>query len=443
MQTEADAIALFGAGSELHRMVRAFLKINKSTSLYAAPVHESSGSKATLAITITGPATGNGTVRCFVGADPIDTGFVNGDSATTIAANMATNINANANLGVTANASVGVLTLTAKQKGLRGNWLRGSAIVLNGSGVTSDTVSQVFFTGGTTADSNTNVLNFLATNGLRYYYQVSAAEDATQFGALATQINTLAAPIVGLRQRCVAGSVDTLSNAITIATGINSARAECVWMQNSDVPPAELATIVTAVYSLFEATPLSAANGVNFDGFGNDAKSGEFWSVPAPIVGTAASRTSIKSALNNGLTPLQVQKAGRTSLVKRVTTRSLNGAVNDYRIADAGKVTICDYFADDLYNILTLQFGRKLIGNDPAQGQPSPAPGVITPSLVRPTIVNLINFYANLGLIDGPSVIKGLVVQRESAPTSRMTARVPLFTNDPLHQFGIAIDQVA
>src|SRR5690242_13177026 len=35
MTSESDAIALFGQGSELHRMIKRFMVVNKSTPLYA------------------------------------------------------------------------------------------------------------------------------------------------------------------------------------------------------------------------------------------------------------------------------------------------------------------------------------------------------------------------------------------------------------------------
>ncbi len=443
MQSANDAITLFGAGSELARMVAQFLSVNKTTSLYCAPVKQSTGAQATFAIVITGPATSGGTVRVFTPDGPVDTGFNSGDTATVIAGNMATNINGQSNLPFTATAVTGTLTLTAKQNGLRGNWLRASAIVLNGTGVTATQGKQAFFTGGTVADTNTNVLNFLATNGQRYYYQVSAAEDATQFGALSSQINTLAQPAVGLRQRCIAASVDTLSNVDTIAVGLNNARAEIAWLQNCDKPPSELAANVSAVYTLMETYPLSANQSVNFDFFGNDSVSSQFWNIKAPLDGTAPSATTVNTALLNGVTPINVQRGGRTALVKRVTTRSLNGAVNDYRIADAGKVSICDYFSDDLFSILVQQYARKVIGNDPPQGQPYPAAGVVTPSMVRGTCINLINQYSNNGLINGPSVLAGLQVSRGFNPTTRMNILVQLFTADPLHQFGVLVNQVA
>lgn len=449
MSSVQDAITLFGAGSPAQRMVAAFFAVNPNTPLYVAPVKAATGGAAsTLVITLGGPATLSGTIRCnIVGDNPVDTGFLAGDTATQVAANMAININSQTSLPVTAAAASGVLTLTAKVVGARSNWLRGSARLLSGAGITSDKARQQFFTGGTGNDSYTNVLNFLATTGIRYYYYITEAGcdsvDSTQFLAVKAQIDTLSQPTIGLRQRCVGGSSDTLANTESATTSVNDARAECIWLQNSDTVPSELAANTVAVYSLFETPPLSS-QGVNFDGFGNDPGSAPFWNaVSAPLDGSAPSQASIKSAVLSGVTPLKVQQGGRTSIVKRLTTHFLNGAVNDYRITDSGKVTICDFFGDDLINLLVLRYPRKLIANDPAQGQPPASSNVCTPSQVRNTVIELINTYASANLIDGPAVINSLVVQRETSPTSRIGIRVPLFTNDPLHTFGISVDQVS
>lgn len=449
MNTVQDAIGLFGAGSPAMRMVNAFMKVNPNTPLFVAPVKAANGgAAATQSIVVGGPATASGTIRCnIVGDPPVDTAFLSGDTATVIAANMAANINAQVNLPVTATATTGTLLLTAKVVGQRSNWLRGSARVLNGAGVTSSIVKPSFFTGGAGSDSYTNVLNFLATNGQLYYYFITEAGcdsvDTTQFEAVHTQLDTLAQPTIGLRQRLVGGSVDSEANTLAVTTSVNDARAEAVWLQNSDTVPSELAANAVAAYTLFDAPPLSAA-GVNFDGFGNDAVSAAFWNaVAAPLDGSAPSSSAIQSAVNSGITALRVEPGGRTSIVKRITTRFLNGSVNDFRITDAGKVTICDYLGNDLINLLVNRFPRKLIGNDPQPGQSPPGPNTVTPAMVENVVVEVLSQYASAGLIDGPASISGLVVQRELSPTSRISIRIPLFTSDPLHTIGVSVDQVS
>ena len=445
MQTEADVIGLFGAGSELHRMWRAFVRVNKTTTVRAIAVTENAGgTAASVSTVLTVPATGSGNIRIVVHDEVVDVGVQSGDALDTIGANMVTAVNLMAHWGVVAsyNVATDTFTLAAKQKGPRGNDIRFQIIPSNGigtqfsAGVTVDSP----LASGATPDTNATALQTLSTG--HYYYIVSAAGDATQLGALVSQVNVLAAPISGNRQRVIAASSGTLNATTTIATGRNAARAEIAWLEKSPLEPPVLAANHAAVITLFETRPNPRTN---FCGFGQDAKTSDFWVVPAPRTKTAwPSRTSIASALNNGITPIGVLANGSTYLVNRITTRSLNGAVNDYRIRAAHKVTICDFFAEDLAVKTSQQCAGKRIMDNPVPGQPVPGPDVIFPTAYKGIILQLINVYEANNLLQNVAEIKaGIKVQREANPRTRMGARVPLQPVDNAEQFAVAIDQVA
>jgi len=421
-------------------MYRRVTAINTETPIYALAVTESVGANATGTITFTTTAAAAGTARVYVGDLFVDTAIASGDTVTTIATNVVASINSQTDWAVTATNTAGVVTVTAKQKGLRGNWLRYSAVIL-GTGVTTTVTptAQTFFTGGTTADSNTTALATILSR--RYYYIVSAAEDSTQVAALVSQVNTQALPINAIRQRVFFGSVDTSGNVTTIATTINAARAEVTWLQNSDWPPSELAANSGALYALAEA-PLAFR--CNFDGYGNNVNEQATWKVPAPRSGTVPTRATIKAALNNGISPIGVNANGSTYLVSRITTRSLTGATADYRIRDAHKVTVCDRYADDLGSKLALNYSGKLIGNDPVEGARVPGPNVVTPRVLKAGIDQQTRDYGDLDLLQNvDQIIANTIVIRESSPTTRLSARIPLEPVDLDHQNAIAIDQVA
>lgn len=441
--TEQDAITLFGAGSELHRMFRRFTKVNKDVTVRAIAVAESAGTAASATTILSNVATGPGTIRVYVHDEFCEVAVATGDAVDTVGAAMVAAINNMTHWGVTAsyNAGTDTLTIAAKLKGPRGNQIRVQIVTLGTIGTAfSALTTDTALSSGATADSNTNALATIST--ARYYYIVSAAGDATQLGALSTQVNLQAAPTTGIRQRIIAGSVDTLANATTIATGRNSARCEIVWQEKSTWTEAELAANAAAVYSLFETKPNPRTNWCNF---GDDATTSSYWLVPAPRLKSAwPSRTSIKSALNNGLSPIQVNANGSTKLVNGITTRSLNGSVNDYRIRARHKVTVCDFFGDDMLAKTVLQFSGKRIANDPVQGQRPPGPSVVTPIIYKGAIFTLLEAYDGNDLLQNLAAIKaGVVVQRGTAPTSRMEARIPLQPCDNAEQFAIALDQVA
>ena len=435
-----DAINRFGQGSELHRMYRRFIAVNQVTPIFAVASLASVGAAATFAITITVTATANGTARTYIGDEFVDSPISSGDTPTIVAANIAAAVNSKLDWAVTAASALGVATVTAKVPGPRGNWLRGScAIQGTGVGVTSSAPAQAFFAGGTTADSNVNVLGTIVP--FRYYYIISAAEDATQFGAVATQVSSSALPTTGLRQRCVAGSIDTSGAVTAIATGINNARAEIMWGQNLDWPPAEIAANAGAVYSLLEVpTPFRC----NFDSLGTQAADAAFWKIPAPRSSTSPTRAVIKAALNNGITPIGVSQNGSTYLVKRITTKSLTGANNDYRIRDAHKVTVCDRFADDWVSKAAAQFSGKNISDDPPNGTRPLAPNVVSARVVKTALQKLTQDYGDLGLVQNvPAIQQDTIVIRELGSPTRISSRVPLQTVDILDQITTSVDQTA
>lgn len=440
IQTEADVIARFGTGSELHRMWRRFTKVNKETAVYAISVADPGGTAATLVITFATTAAAAGSVRCWVGDEYVDVAIASGDTVTTIAAAVKTAINAKTHWPVTANNSSGVLTITARQTGPRGNDLRGNAIIY-GTGVatTSDVTSPTAFTTGATPDDNTTALATIAAS--QYYYIVSAAYDSTQLGALVTQVGTQAQPITGIRQRVFAGHTGTPANANTLASGRNSARLELIHLQNADWTPAELAANAAAVYALYE---LPAKPRHNFSGFGGDAKTQASWVVPAPRVGTVPTRANIKLMLETGTTPIAVNNlTNATYLTKRITSRCLNGSTADYRIRDAHRVTECDFFADDLLSKLSNNFSGRDLGNDLAPGQKPSDPDLVTPALIKSAILRLIDDYAENSRVKNVATIKAnTVVQRSSSNTNRVEIRVPMEIIDILDQTATDISQV-
>jgi phage tail sheath gpL-like len=451
VQTVQDAVNAFGAGSGCHLMFAAFKAVNPNTPLYVAPVAAATGTAATQVITITTSGTqSTGVLQYQVdGKNPVQCVFQATDSVTTMATNLAAAINGNINLPVVASSSAGVVTVTAKVVGARGNNLRGFANVVSGSGPSVSVNSPAFFTGGAGSDATgyTNTLNGIAANGQRYYYYIPEAGcdniDGYVNGIAAeiqSQIDTLSTAPYGLRQRAVFGSNDTVAHTAAVTTIINDPRLEVVQCSQLDLTAGELAARWAAAIMVTETTPLSAKS-VNFDGFGSDTASQPFWNVAAPLNGSAPSATDIQTCIVSGITPLRVAPGGRTTVVKRVTSRffTLGGvggsqAVLDLRITDAGKVTICDRFFDDLSAMVSQRNPRMLIGNDPVAGSPPTAPGVVSPSKMTNTCLEVIQTYASAGLINGQATAGGLLVQRNVNPSSTMGIIVPLFVADPLHQ---------
>ena len=443
LSTEGDAITLFGAGSELHRQIREFLKVNTVTPFYAVAVTESAGTAATISQVISNTATGDGTYRFYCGDEFIDTPISNGQAPGSLATAVVANIKSQTHWPVTAAvASTVNVVVTAKQKGLRGNWLRVGAQIFGTVSTAATNTAQQFLSAGTpgaTADSNTAALATISDT--RYYYICSAAEDATQFGALVTQVGTMSLPTNGMRQRAITASVDSLGNATTVATGINNPRAEIGWLAQGDQEPPVLAAKLVGVYTLEE---LPFPFRTNFSGYGNDTATSLIWKMAAPRSGAAPTRPNIMAAILGGLTPIGVTRQRTTYIVRRVTTKTSTSSVADYRIRDAHKVTICDRYADELVNKLTLNYSGKKIANDPPSGARVPGADVVTPRVMKAAVDQLTRDFANVDLLEDPEgIIRNTLVQRETSPNTRMGIRVGLKPISNLEQTASELDQIA
>lgn len=442
LQSETDMIALAGPGSEAHRLFLRMAPINNVTSTYWVFVTESAGTAATGTVTITGPATSAGVVKVWVGDEFIEAAFASAATATDIAAAIVAAVNAKTHWPCTASNAAGVVTLTSKQKGPRGNDIRYQARVMQGGGITASASADTAMTGGTTLDDNTAAIAMLKGRG--DYYLVSAASDATNVGRLLAHVNTMALPTNGVRKRLFAGSSDTLANTNTIAIGLNAERSEVPWQFKSDWTPGELAAHHAAIYALEESTTEDPRT--NFCGYGTTPATQAIYRVPPPRDKSAwPSRTDIGIALNNGVTPVAVDSRGaRCYLVDRITTRSLQGAVADYRIRDAHKVTICDFWARDFVAKTALQFSGMRVGDDTPPGTPPPGPKVVTPKRWQAASVGLIDRYAGNDLLQQVAKTKAeSVFQRSPTNPSRLECRVPLAPIDNAKQFAALVQQVA
>lgn len=449
-QIEQDVINLFGPGSELHRMWRRAVKWNSSTSIYLIAVTSSGGTAASMAFTLANVPTQAGTLNVWVADQQYQFSFASSATLATITAGMVAVINGNSACPGTATqttvtGSNDTVLVTAKIPGPRGNWLRGQAsLVASVGGVLNTTVTNsadAFFTSGATSDSNTNALVTLLAK--RFYYIASAAEDSTQVAAFASQVTAQALPVSGIRQRLFVGSTDTSGNIVTIANTVNNARAEFIWSQGNQWTPAELAANAAGLYAAYELVSSGAKPKLNWSGFGNGAN--DTWNVPQSRNTTLGpTRSTISTLLANGVTPIGWNGTTSTYIVKRITSYSLNGSNPDYRIRDAGKVTICDFFGDDLVALTIANWSGKTFGNDPVVGAPFPDQTVISPNLYRLDVMGLIDVYNQGNMLKNVAAIKaGTIIQQDPANTNRMDAGIPLQPADICDQFALLISQVA
>ena len=429
-----DARNEFGAGSELFMMAQAAFKANPSVTLSGVAVTESVGSQATGTITFTaGPATADGTVEVWIGGRRVVAAVADTDTITTAAAAVAAAINAETDFPVTAGAAVGVVTVTAKQAGTKSNAITLRTLLTGATGIAHTALSTTL-TGGTTLDDPQSALDSVAAT--RYHLIAASDDDAVNLAKYKAHVDAGAEPLVGLRQRFVAGSVDTLGNTTTLSDALNAERGQIVWQAGSDDTPAEIAAASAAQHIVqVQSDRAAPVDGVVIPGLRppND-------SADKPL------NTELASALNNGITPLDYS-GSEVFFVRAITNYSTDSAGNpDAGVLDVSKVEVPDFIADQLQANFLARFGGFKLDNDPDQGD-FVEPKVATPSSVKDFIFEILKNHGAGGsgvllLSDVEANKPLLATELDSAAVGRVNAVVPLDVVEGFHQGAFDIQQV-
>lgn len=145
----ALAGGLFGVGSMLYRMVKAFFATNATQQLWCIPVPDpAAGVVATATLTFTTSALQGGLFTAYISGQKVQIVVNSTDTPTIIAAAFAAAVNLIGELPVTAAAAAGVVTLTSQWKGLTAN---DNNIVINYLGTFGGEVTPIGLTAVATA----------------------------------------------------------------------------------------------------------------------------------------------------------------------------------------------------------------------------------------------------------------------------------------------------
>lgn len=444
VQSKDDADTFWGAGSELARQCYAAIDEGQGYRLMGIAPVDGGGVAASATITITGTASVAGQWTYYLHGIAVVIGVNVGDSPTVQAAAIRDKFNQtlNGRMGVIATASVGVATLTAKQKGIRGNDLiiyqdislfptSCTSALAGGAAVTGSTnVSGIRFSGGTVAESLTNVLAVIYAG--RYNRIAPAQYDATSLTAWATQINQKAGVLEGRTEHVVIGHNGTQSAAKSIAqTTLNNSRFQVVWMLNSETHPSEMAAAMGAARAAREQSNPNQG----YDGY-------LFATIkPQRFAGDVLNRVGQQSCLDNSVTPLVTNSTGQVKCIRAITTHSLNGVTPDYRTLDTNQAVVPDFVRDDLNLFWTTSFviDNPYVAPDPGPTDPPTPPSVATPSLWTSEVTKKLFDYQKQLLVT--QVSTNLPLSEYNTAANRIMSIVKVVPLPIQHSIGVSIRQ--
>jgi phage tail sheath gpL-like len=421
------------------------MSLNKSAQVYVICPTAATGTAAVEVITYVTSAAAAGVARVVLAGRTIEASVASGDSVTVIAAAVAAAINNQTDLPVTATSALGVVTCTARVMGSEFLSLRIRAQMI-GTGITTTVspTSDIQFGSsgvgaavvGAGAISYTAALATIA--GTDYDYIVPCVQLDAPLDALMAQVNTLAEPSTGFRQKVVVGTCLTPSAATTLALSQNQARERICNSEENPEPCWLVGATCAAVMSKNEVSDPA----FNFDSFGT--KTGQAFPLQRPYNDSAIpTTTEIKSMLNNGITAIGVSQGGQPYIVRSVTSYHKNGANFDYRVRDSSVVTVADAHTDNLVASLASSPWTK-ITTDPANPSKQPRAEFATPNRVKAAVESEVNSSVDRGWLDPgklDTMIAAIQCGADPTVTSRMNISNPIYSAVMLHQHALLVKE--
>lgn len=328
--SDKEAATYFGKGSPAHLMAAIAIKNNPLLDLTVIALDDAVGSAAaTGTFTVTGPATGAGTLTAWIGNKKIEFAIAKDDTDTEISAALRAAILAlDHQLPVSSAVALGVVTCTSKAKGPFGNGIK-LAASCTAPGVA---VAVAAMAGGLVAPDITNAL--AAVYSVRYHLIVSQFTDAANLILLRDHVEEVSGKIEQRGSRAYYGMIGAMGTATTQAGTLNSGRTRLPLLRGSYSHECEVAAAFVGYRAAIE-DPSMPLNGAVLKG------------LHVPPFADRLSRAEQESCLHNGVTPLEVGPGDRIQVVRAVTNYLVDGeGIADDALLDESAIDTLDYVRD-------------------------------------------------------------------------------------------------
>lgn len=363
-----------------------------------------------------------------------------------IAAAIVAAVNGRANVAVTAAQGAtpndNTVTFTYKSTGARGNrsilWIVSddlpSGCTMSAAGGSSATGGGVYFSGGAAVEDVSTLITTISTGW--YDYIAIAQNDATNLGRWRSFADDQAAPFVEKPSFLVLAMNDALATAGSRATSdLNDPFFQLVWMLNGETNPTSIAAAMCALRCETEQVqPNSDYDNVELLGV-----------VPIASQGVAdiPNRTTMQAALDEGITPTYTTPDGRVKVVRSITTMSLDGTTPYYGTLDTYQAVVPQTVRKRLKARWYKHAAKnRYLRDNPVSGEPTPPPGVTTPSRWNAEMVDELKDCETALLVTG--VVAGTYLPRtEFDPVAnRFMSEIPVKVLGHNHAIGLSVLQL-
>jgi phage tail sheath gpL-like len=426
--SKAQAVEAFGRGSNLAHMLATLIDNNDFGEKWAIALDDNgAGAQAVGTITVTGPATANGTLSIYIAGTKVEVAIVSGDAQNTIASAINTAINANGDLPVTSSVATNVVTITARHKGeigndidIRENYYGALSGEKTPAGVSLAIVQP---TGGT---SNPDVATAIAAMPPDMIFNVILGPytDSSNLTKIKTELDRRWGPTIKQHGAYVTAKGDTVGNLTTFGNSYNHQDVQ-VWDAHHDSPtPAYLWAAAAAGQVAFCASEDPARPYTTRPLIG----------VLPPPPKTRRTYTEKNSLLFAGVATHYIDRDGTVRLERGISTYKTNavGAPDTSYLDIQTRFTLA-FKVQSLDARIRLKFPRHKLADDGTRFGAGQA--IVTPKIIKAELIALAGLWEELGLMENMDYFKAnLVVERNLADRTRLDVIV---TPDVVNQFYV------
>lgn len=426
---QADqAGALFGRGSMLARMVRAVKAADRYSECVVLPLADlDAGTAATGTITVTGPATGAGTIALMIAGQRVPVVVPSGTAAAAVATAIGAAVNAALDLPVTAAVDAAVVTLTARHKGTSGNDIDLRHSHYQGEGLPAG-IGIAFEAMDDGAGDPDYATAWAAIGDGSYRTIIIASATADVLADVKTELDDRWGPLRMLESMAYAAKPGSRATATAFGGALNSQLISVIGSGSSPTPPWEFAASYGAICGYYShIDPARPLHTLSLPG------------VIGPKEGARFTRADRELLLRDGIATFTVDQDGTVRIERAITTWQTNASgLDDTAYLDMETVHTLAFFRQALRLRIATKFPRFKLASDGTNFSRGQA--IVTPAIIRAEIVALFRELEEAGLVERlDQFIGDLIVERDASDPNRVNALVP---PDLVNQFRSFAAQV-
>jgi len=422
----SEADALFGQGSILSHMAKAFREANTVQQLYCMAVDDAGASVAAAgSIEIDTVPTSAGVVAFYIAGKKVSIAVTASQTTDSIAAALIAAVTADADLLVTAAVDGGnssLVNFTAKNKGITGNDIDLRVNYQSDDETPAGLTSTITaMSGGSGQPDLTTALASL--DDKQYILMASAFNDSGNRGEIEQELADRFGPLRQNDGFCFYYKKDSFANLVTFGSGLNSQFTVMHRAGGPEHGALQISRKVGVVATAGEIDPARPFQ--NLEVIGAQAESED----------EQLSLEDRNTLLFNGIATDKVV-SGKVIIEREITTYQTNNAgAADPSYLDLNTLLTLSYLRYDWRNYMLGKYPRHKLGQDSkvySEGQK-----IMTVSLGRAEAIKKFREWESLALVEGADQFKeDLIVERNVSDPNRMDFLLPCDLVNQLRVIG-------